>query len=433
MGSAEASILFRPNGRPQADCRPAVTARPAAGSLILFSRTGFRTRSVRLSKQVIVMNKTLHVTHILLSLEVGGLERNVINQARLAAEVGQVVSLVCLERPGVLAPQAECHGARVVCLHKRPGIRLGVFRQLKQALRDLAPDVVHTHQIGTLFYAGPAARAARVPFVVHTEHGRQDYARRLRRRLLGRIGGRFADLFFCLTEDMASEVRSQRIVPDRKIRVILNGIDTARYAERCDAAAVRQSLGIPAEAPVVGTVGRLNEVKRQDLLIRAFSKIRARKSAAHLIIVGDGPLMQPLRNLATGLGLGECVHLVGYQAHTTPYLRAMDVFALTSRSEGMPQAVLEASIAGLPVVASRVGGLPEVVDDGVSGVLFDPGAENALVDALLRILDDPDLGRRMGDAARLRVESRFDVKRMASDYHRHFLELFSRRRPCAVG
>lgn len=364
----------------------------------------------------------LKVVHAVPSLDVGGLERNVVNQIRLAPGLGQDVTVICLERPGFLAPQAEALGARVVCLGKPPGVRLGLIRRVAMVLRELGPHVVHTHDVGTLFYTGPAARRAGVPLIVHTEHGRGDYPR-LRRRLLGRLAGRYARPFYCLTEDMAAWVTSHRIVPPRKIRLIFNGIDTARFREPCDPGAIRRELGIPPGAPVVGTVGRLSEIKRQDVLIRAFARIRGGVPDAHLILVGDGPLRQSLGELAGRLGLDARVHFAGFRPHSAPYLRAMDVFALTSRSEGMPQAALEAMVVGLPVVASRVGGLPELIDHGRTGFLVEPGDEPGLAEALLELLSDPGRSGRMGEAGRREVEAKHDIGRMADEYHRDYLEL----------
>jgi sugar transferase (PEP-CTERM/EpsH1 system associated) len=370
------------------------------------------------------MAENLSVAHVVLALDVGGLERNVINQVREGHRFGQTVAVVCLERPGAMAPQVEALGAPVVSLSKRPGLRPSASVGLYRVFRRLCPDVVHTHQLATLLYAGPAARAAGVPLVVHTEHGREDYAGRRRTRWLGRVAGLGAARFFCLTEDMASHVAAHRIVPERKLRVIRNGIDLARFQAPCgDREGLRRSLDIPGDSLVVGTVGRLTEVKRQDVLIRAFAAVARSRPDAHLVVVGGGPLMAELRGLADLLGVGPRVHLVGFQAATERYLGAFDVFALTSRSEGMPQSVLEASVAGLPVVASRVGGLPEVIEEGRTGLLVAPGDVAELTAALLRVAGDPDFAAGLGRAGRRRVEALFDVGRMAGEYHAQFLEL----------
>jgi glycosyltransferase involved in cell wall biosynthesis len=263
--------------------------------------------------------------------------------------------------------------------------------------------------------------------VIHTEHGREAYATRWRTRVLGRVAASFCDAFYCLTKDMAEEVRAARVVAGTKIRTIENGIDVSAFKDGAfDGAATRSALSIPTAAPLVGTVGRLSEIKRQDVLLRAFALVKQRVPDAHLLLVGDGPLLADLRSLAERLGVADAVRFAGYQPHSGPLLKAMDVFALTSRSEGMPQAVIEASVMGLPVVASRVGGLPEIVEDGVTGTLFEAGDHDALAAALTRYLQDAGLRRRTGAAAAARVTARFDVARMALEYQRDCLAILRR-------
>jgi sugar transferase (PEP-CTERM/EpsH1 system associated) len=356
-------------------------------------------------------------------MDFGGLERVVLDLIREGQKRGQRVTVVCLERPGVLAAQVEALGTALHCVHKRPGLlRVSAMRRLKALFREIRPQVVHTHQIGALLYAGPAARAGGIPLVVHTEHGKH-YAERRRTRWLGRLAGHFATRFFCVSEDIGAEVRGCAIVPGRKIIVLSNGIDTARFRERRDPQALRASLGIPPGAPVVGTIGRVCEVKRQDVLLRAFVRLRKQVPEVRLVLVGDGPLMGDLRGLAASLGLGESVNFVGYQAQPERFLHLMDVLTLTSRSEGMPLSILEAWAAEVPVVASRVGGLPELIEDGRNGLLFPAGDEAALAGALHRLIVHPPLARQLGEAGRLEVEARFSLDRMADDYQRHYLDL----------
>jgi glycosyltransferase involved in cell wall biosynthesis len=364
----------------------------------------------------------LRVTHVVLSLDVGGLERNVVNQARLAAETAEEVSILCVERRGTLADRAESLGARVICVHKRPGLRVSVVCDIRAALRQLQPHVVHTHQIGPLFYTGLAAIGLKIPLIVHTEHGKVNY-RRLRTRWLGRLAGKSVKAFYCLSQDMADAVAAAGIVPRRKLRVIRNGIDTAFYAQRRDTAPIRRQLTIPLDAPLIGTVGRLNEIKRQDVLIDAFEIVVKNMPEAHLLLVGDGPQYGALQEQAQRLRLADRVHFAGYQADTTAYLHAMDVFTLTSRSEGMPQALLEACVARKPVVATRVGGIPEVIEHGTTGMLVDPADAEGLAASLLEVLRDRPRAEAMARCASEKVINEFDVARMAREYHRDFLEL----------
>jgi sugar transferase (PEP-CTERM/EpsH1 system associated) len=373
------------------------------------------------------MARALHVTHVVLAMDLGGLEAVVVDLVRECSRLGQSVTVVCLERTGVLAPRAEALGARVACIHKRPGLRLEIFGRLEFLLKELRPDVVHTHQIGALFYAGRAARRAGVPVVVHTEHGKH-YNARLRTRWIGRLAGRHAARFFCVSGDIAAAAEAFRIVSRRKLHVVRNGIETDRFHADSDAGLVRHSLGIPAGAPVIGTVGRLSEVKRQDLLIRAFRLVLGSVPDAHLLIVGDGPWMGNLGELVAGLGLADRVHFAGYQARPECYLQVMNVFALTSSSEGMPLAVLEAWAAGVPVVATRVGGLPELIDDGRTGVLVGFGETDALARVFCNLISDRQLRSRLGDAGRKEVEARFSLKQMADEYQRHYVELLEQAR-----
>jgi len=249
--------------------------------------------------------------------------------------------------------------------------------------------------------------------------------------MLGRVSSSLCDHFYCLTDAMAEAISSQRVVKRSKIRVIHNGIDIQSFVEQfVDRAAERNALGIPQDAIVVGTVGRLTEIKRQDVLIRAFAKMRLQYPSAHLVLVGAGPLLDELKGLSDSLGISPFVHFAGYQPHSGRFLRIMDVFVLSSRSEGMPQAVLEASVCELPVIASQVGGLPEVIEHDVTGSLFAVGDEDRLAGFLCDLAANPSRRRRLGRAARARVESRYSIARMAGDYHRDFLELLGHRGAC---
>lgn len=371
----------------------------------------------------------LRVVHVVLALEPGGLERIVIDLVREGQSFGQSASVVCLERPGLLAPEVEGLGAPLFCAEKRPGLRPEVIGRLRTLFRIVQPHVVHTHQVGALCYAGPAARRAGVPVVVHTEHGK-NYAARRRTRLLGRLAGRYAQRFYCVSGDIAEEVTSFGIVPCDKVVVVPNGIDAARFEEQGAADEVRRELKIPASAPVVGAVGRLNEIKRYDLLIRAFAQLKTCRGDAHLVFVGDGSCRRQLQELSAELLPADCVHFVGFQPSPERFLHAMDVMALTSRSEGMPLAVLEAWAARVPVVASRVGGVPELIVDEQTGLLVEFGDIAALASAIARLLAEAALAAHVRDTAHARIVARYSLEQMAANYQRQYEELY--RVSCAL-
>jgi glycosyltransferase involved in cell wall biosynthesis len=361
----------------------------------------------------------LRVTHVVLSLECGGLERMVLSLVRAGRARGQEVSAVCLEQPGTLAAQVEAAGARVLCAEKRPGLRPGTAGRLAAMFEDLRPDVIHTHQIGALLYAGNAAGRVGVP-VVHTEHGNHlkwltSWIRRMKMRLLYRQASRRATRFCCVSAEIAEAVKGAGI-DARKVVVVPNGIDTNAVPPEAEVNELRHRLALPAGAPVIGTVGRLTEIKRQDLLIEAYARLKAKHSRAHLLLVGDGDWQSKLEAQAATLGVASSVHFAGYQPNPEVCFRLMDVFALTSRSEGMPVALLEAWAAGLPVAASRVGGVPELMDDGRNGLLFDFPDVSGLMVALDRLLGDKDLRDSLGRAGREDVRKGFAVAQTAAKY-----------------
>jgi len=379
---------------------------------------------MRAADRRFAIDEGLRVVHVVLSLDPGGLERVVIDLVREGRQFGQLASVVCMERLGVLVSELEAARVPAFCVEKRPGLRPGVVGRLRALFNILQPDVVHTHQIGALLYTGPAAQRAGVPVVVHTEHGKH-YALRRRTRWLGRLAGRYAQRLFGVSRDIADELRTCRIAATEKIAVAPNGIDIARFRDCTAGAEIRQEFGIPPSAPLVGAVGRLAEIKRHDLLIRAFARVLRRLPDARLLLVGDGPERCPLEQLAAKLLPADCVRFAGRQASPERFLKSMDVMALTSRSEGMPLAVLEAWAAGTPVVATRVGGIPELIADGETGLLVDFGNVDRLAASIERLLLDRMLAARIAAAAAKQADERYSLEQMTANYQRHYDDLLA--------
>jgi glycosyltransferase involved in cell wall biosynthesis len=371
----------------------------------------------------------IHIVHGVLSLDVGGLERIVLDLVREGRRRGDRVSVVCIERLGFLADEVEATGGRVHSLGKPRGKSPHTVARARELLGRLQPDIVHTHQVGALWHLGRAARNLGVP-IVHTEHSDQvalarGWLAKLKARVMWRRTAALADRFCCVSEDIARSVRRWQTVPRHKVDVVLNGIDLTAFGLPHSVAEVRASLGIPAGALVMGTVGRLVEVKRHDLLIQAFAELheRGRLTNTWLLIVGDGPERERLERLAARLGVGDLTIFAGYQSQPQRLLRAMDLFVLTSRHEGLPLALLEAWAAGLAVVASSVGAIPQTVVHGVSGLLFPSGDRNALVKTLETLLESPSLISQLGRRGQARAQHRYSLTRMADDYSQRYRAL----------
>lgn len=355
------------------------------------------------------------VVHVVHSLGVGGLENGVVNLVTgTRADVHHAV--VCLTSAG---PLRERLGPEVPVweLGKGPGHDVRSLGRLVRLLRRLRPTIVHSRNWAT-FDAIFAARLAGVSVVVHGEHGRDvadPEGRHSGRRWLRRAASPLVDRFVTVSDDLRRWLVGYIGIPARKVVTIPNGVDTARFAP-ADTAAARATLGLSADGLVVGTVGRLDPVKDQAGLIRAFGRLAAEYPEAMLVIAGDGPRRADLQRLVETLGLSARVRLLGERSDVPTVLAALDVFVLPSIAEGMSNTLLEAMASGLPLVASRVGGSPELVEEGVNGVLVPRQAPDALVATLRGYLDDPHLRAVHGKASRQRAVAEFSLERMCAAY-----------------
>lgn len=368
--------------------------------------------------------ESLSVLHVSLSLDYGGLERVVLHLVKQAARLQQRVNLLCLERRGALAERAEALGATVYCINKKPGLKWKTIGEIQSVLDVVQPAIVHTHQIGALFYTGPAARNRRVPVVVHTEHGKQ--IRTVKQKVLAWWATRYAQRFYSVSADI-QQALAGRLVPLRKMEVIANGIDVDHLQQPVDTASLRQAWNIPSDAVVIGTIGRLAWVKRQELLLQVFALVQAQIPQCYLMLVGDGEERQKLEAEAERLGVAERVRFTGFQSEPGQFLHLMSAFLLTSESEGMPLSLLEAWAVGVPVLTFAVGGLPELIVPGETGYLAPFGDTQALAGHVVQLLRDPLAAKAMIQRCQEKVVRDFDVARMAEAYDSRYRALLKGR------
>lgn len=304
-------------------------------------------------------------------LPVGGTEVMASHLARRFRSRGVDVALGCLDEVGELGQLLIADGFPVEFYARRPGFDASLPLRIARSVRRGAFDVVHAHQYTPYFYAVLAKLLTGVP-LVFTEHGRAyPDPPRIRRRAFNRLFARLVDRVTTVSADVKNSLwRVEGFDPER-IQVLPNGIDVDRYPAPGYAAksAARRHLGLPADAPIVGTVGRLDPVKNYPLLLGAFREVQAGDPRALLVVVGDGPERARLEGLARELGISRAVRFLGTRFDVALILPAFDVFALSSFSEGMPMTVVEAMAAGVPIVSTAVGGIPEMIGDGCDGLL----------------------------------------------------------------
>lgn len=353
------------------------------------------------------------IVHVLSSLGVGGQERVALDLAIGQQRRGHEVRVISLAPApdGPLAAEFAAAGITVARVPKRgPGIDPTLTVRLTRWFQQRSVTVVHTHNPLPLVYAAPAARIVGAA-AIHTKHGRNPA--RLPARALRRLAATCVHAFVAVSDTTAEQALALYDCSERQLRIVPNGIRLERYTPDARArAATRDQLGL-GDAWVVGTVGRLDPFKNQAMLIRAMAPLLG--PACRLVVVGDGPCRSDLEAEIARLTYPQGVVLTGRRMDVPAIMPAFDIFALSSTTEGLPLVVPEAMAAGLPVVATEVGGLPNVIEEDITGRLVAVD-EIAMRNVLGELLNDKARARAMGVAARKAALSRFSADRMTEDY-----------------
>jgi glycosyltransferase involved in cell wall biosynthesis len=358
------------------------------------------------------------VAHVLSSLRIGGQERVALDLAGGQVEAGHRALVVSLAEPpdGPLGDAFQRRGVAVHRVAKRTTAGLDVTLPLRlwALFRRERVALVHTHNRMPLIYGAAAGKLAGAA-VVHTRHGP---GRGSRRELWMRRGaGRLLDAYVAVSPELRELARALGDCAPGKLVVIENGIDLERFGAAAGGEArraARAALGVGDGAWVVGSVGRLVPEKDFPLLVRAAAPLLG--PDARLVIVGDGAEAGAVRAEAAARGVAPFVVLPGARDDVPRYLAALDAFVLSSRVEGLPLAALEAMAAGLPVVATAVGGLPGLISDGVTGFLVPPGDEEALRRRLVALRGDPAAARAAGERGRAHVRAHHSREAMVQRY-----------------
>ncbi|HWQ93951.1 MAG TPA: GT4 family glycosyltransferase PelF [Gammaproteobacteria bacterium] len=361
------------------------------------------------------MKGPLNVVHLIQGLEIGGLEMMVVNLVEQLDRAHYRPAVCCYDTLGSLAERLTSQGTSVALVRRKPGVDLGYILRLARCLRQSGANILHLHNPTAFFYGTLAGKLARIPCIVYTEHGR-DFSLSRKVRLANRVLSTMVDKVVAVAEFGKRYLVAEEGVSPARVVTIHNGIDGQRFGPHYDRDAVRASLGLAGGQPVVGIVARLDAIKNHAGLLRAMQCVAAELPSAVLLVVGDGPLRCDLESLAAGLGLGTVVRFLGARHDVPELLSAMDLFVLSSHSEGLSLTLVEASAAGRPIVATDVGGNAEVVEHGVTGLIVPADDPEALSRAMLAVLTDPVKARRMGEEGRIRFEQGFTLEAMVREY-----------------
>jgi glycosyltransferase involved in cell wall biosynthesis len=363
---------------------------------------------------------TMRIVHFVEDLNLGGLERMALDLARQQKVAGHSVWIYCLYGRGSLAEKAEATGITVRSFGKKTGFSVRVLLRIAESLRSDRPDVVNTHNPGVHHYAALAAKIAGVPAVISTRHSArmstgEPYQERYFRWTLP-LTAHVVYVSNSTREGLGKSVR----VPTGKASVIHNGIPTESY--RLHAAA----LGSRFPRVRFGTLGRMVPAKAHSVLLEAFAQVSRQIPQAELRIGGSGPLQDEVRTRIHELGLDGRATVLGATDDVAGFLGTLDIFVLSSVSEGLPLVILEAMAAGLPIVSTNVGGISEVAPEGLAAWYCEPGDAAALAHTMLEAARSPRL-KEMGRFGAAHAAAEYDVGIMTAKYEQLYSTLLERK------
>jgi glycosyltransferase involved in cell wall biosynthesis len=354
----------------------------------------------------------IKIVHIIASLSYGGAEKLLYDLCRKIDKEKFSVSVVVFQDNNPLAKPFEESGISVKYFKKLGPLDFSIVRKVAKYLESINPDIVHTHLFGADYWGGQAAEMARVPYIVSTKHDVLNEGRL--RNYLGSKKRRKFDRVIAISEAIREFLIKQEKIDHEKIAIIHNGVDVNRFL-------VDEPKLFPKENLRIGSVGRLSKEKGHKHLIRACRFLK--NWEWHLSLVGDGPLRKELEQLALFLGIEEKVKFVGMVEDVREYLEKMDVFVLPSVSEGLSLAVLEAALAGKFIIATDVGGLPEIVTNKETGLLFKPKNIEQLVAHLNWVDEHREEARKMAARLQKEVMQKFDINKVIREYEKVYEDL----------
>lgn len=365
----------------------------------------------------------LRVLHVTFDMGIGGTEQVIRQLITGSRAFGVDSEILCIDgRIGPVGQLLQEQGVNVTALQRRPGFDRALIRALRAHIKSSGVDIVHCHQYTPYLYGFLAALGTRAK-VVFTEHGRFHPDRhRYKAMLINPVIALLTPAIVAISAATRDALARYEFMPKWKIRVIYNGIQgLVRDPEKV--AHLRQSLGIPADGFVVGTVSRLDPVKNQPMMLRAFKRFLDQCPQAWLVMVGDGPDRNKLEALARDLQIEQRVIFTGFKTQPVDYLALLDIFLLSSFTEGTSMTLLEAMSLGIPAVATNVGGNPEIVQHGQTGLLTPSDDEKAFAGALLQLWRNPEQAKAMAQVSRKRFAQQFSVQTMAGQYHDCYLHV----------
>lgn len=353
----------------------------------------------------------IKVIHIIPTLSGGGAERLVFDLARFSNREKFEVLVVCLKKTGELLSEFEKNNVIVEFAGSGNWPMFLSFFKLIKILKKLQPNIVHTHLFGGDFYGFLAARFAGIKNIISTEHN-LNLSEKFWRGFLKRFIFRYAKIVVAVSEAVKKYLIKFEKVSEDKIKIIHNGVEIEKFLH------LEKNYQVSGRDFVIGSIGRLEKQKGYDVLAEAVSGLNLK-----CVVAGEGMERKFLENKINSLNISDKFQLPGWQKDIKDFLQKLDIFVLPSRWEGFGIVLLEAGLAGLPVIASRVDGIAEIIKDGEDGLLFEPGDHSELADKISFLMNNESECARLGRNLQKKVIENFDIKKIVAEYEKSYLEI----------
>lgn len=365
--------------------------------------------------------------HAVLDMDLGGLQRLIAETTMVMDRERFNIEVVCYDRLGCFADYLTARGIQVTLLQKKPqSANLLYPLRLAKFLRQKKVHILHMHP-GAFVYGCLAGALVRTPALVYTEHGRavvEDPVRLVE----DRISGFFVHQMIAVSKNLETYLAEVVHLPAKKICTVINGIRTEKFTRRGKSEKLLREFNITDRCKVIGTVSRLDAVKDQLSMIKAFQMVNEKIPDSKLLIVGEGHMRETLTEHIVKNNLQDKVIITGQRQDVPELLHIFDLFVLSSLSEGTSVSLLEAMAAGLPPVVTNVGGNPDIVKNGENGLVVEPKDTPALANAILEILTDPARYERFSKNAVATVKRYYSIEKMVATYTDIYLKLLRRKR-----
>lgn len=369
----------------------------------------------------------IKITFIVESLDVGGTELSLLKWLRHCDRKNFEPSVISF-RKGPLMKDLENSNVHATVIHKKFPFDVSFFYRLVRKLAKMKPDVVHCRNgIPAISYGVLATRFARIP-VICSIHGRTHYIRQNIKTWLWFRIMRLSQTIITVTEGIGEEVSRYGNIPRDKVKAIYNGIDLTGQAPAPSRENLRKESGFSRDDFLIGTVGNLRAIKGQKYLVQAMPEILAKIGRAKVVLIGSGEEQENLQKLAAQLHISDKIKFLGYRENAGRLIGMFDVFVLPSLSEGFPNVLLEAIVAGVPVVATNAGGIPEIVRHGKEALLVNPADATGLAAAIIRLAENSALRETLSANALRRVKDQFDIRTTLAQYDAAYLDCAVRAR-----